>query len=278
MIRLITLTGTMAVMMAAALAAQDICLPPSDSHEAKTFAILSVPVTFSGAEAPMHSHGISIGLEAASLPTVDRVDATPTACRPDKGPENTNPIPGLTRPRVSIGWRSLQFEVSWVPPIVVDQVKANLVGVAVEHAHPLGGSWFLGLRADAVFGSLRAPVTCPDAELTDPASECFGGTRSDDRWQPGLFGAEAVVGAGGGRIHPYVGAGYTWMRPRFEVDFTNAEGSTDNRQVQVNLERVALFGGVTLDIGSSSVTGEVYSTPQDAVSARVVLRTRLGRT
>jgi hypothetical protein len=277
MFRQIMLTAAVLGCVALALPAQDICFAPKDSHEANTFAILSVPVTFSRAAAPGPAHGISIGLEAASLPTVDRADATPTSCRPDKGPENTNPIPGIIRPRIAIAWRELVFEASWIPPVRVDQVKANLVGLAIEHSHPLGRGWYLGLRADAVLGSLHAPVTCPDAALADPSSECFGGTRSDDRWQPGTFGGEAVVGAGRARIHPYGGVGYTWLRPRFQVDFTNARDSTDHRQIEVNLERVAVFGGVTWELGSSSITGEAYATPEDAVSARIVLRTRLGR-
>ncbi|MGH7524886.1 MAG: hypothetical protein ACREK8_11305 [Gemmatimonadales bacterium] len=262
---------------AAALPAQDVCVAPKDSHEANTFATLSVPVAFTGARAPAAAHGIFLGLEVASLPSVGRANATPTACRPDKGPENTNPIPVLVRPRLALAMHGLVFEVSWIPPVRINEVRANLVGLAIAHPHPLGGGCVLCLRAHATLGSLRAPVTCPDAAIRDVTSQCFGGTRSDDRWQPGVFGAEAVIGAGRSRIRPHFGVGYTWLRPRFEVDFTNAADSTDHRRVEVNLERVALFAGVTMQMGSSTVTAEAYSTPADAVTARVVVRTRLGR-
>ena len=262
---------------AAVLPAQDVCIAPKNSHEANTFATLSVPVAFTGARAPAPAHGISVGLEVASLPSVGRTNATPTACRPDKGPENTNPIPVLVRPRIAVAVHGLVFEVSWIPPVRVDEVRANLIGLAVAHPHPLGSGWVLGLRAHAVLGSLRAPVTCPDAAIRDVTSQCFGGTRSDDRWQPGVFGAEAVIGAGRARIRPHFGVGYTWLRPRFEVNFTNATDSTDHRRVEVNLQRVAIFAGVSMRMGSSTLTAEAYSTPADAVTARVVVRTRLGR-
>ena len=275
--KLVSLGALLVMAGSSRLSAQDLCVPPTNSHEAKTFAILSVPVAFTGARAPAVGHGLSIAVEAASLPTVGRTDATPTACRPDKGPENTNPIPGLIRPRVAYATHGLVFEASWIPPVRIDQVRANLIGLAIAHPHPLGRGWVLGLRAEAVLGSLRAPVTCPDAALRDPTSQCFGGTRSDDRWQPGVFGAEAVVGAGRANLRPHFGVGYSVLRPRFEVNFTNAADSTDHRRVEVNLQRIAVFAGVTMRMGSSSLTAEAYSTPADAITARVVVRTLLAK-
>jgi hypothetical protein len=229
----------------AALPAQTtVCLPAADSHEANTFAILSVPVAITGSRALAAAHGVSIGVEVASLLTVDADDATPTSCRPGKGPENAHPIAAIVRPRLAVAVHGLVFEASWIPPVTVNEVKANLLGLAIARPFALAPGVYLGLRLHAVFGSLNAPVTCDDAALRDPSSECFGGTRSNDSWQPGVFGAEAVIGAGRGKVRPYAGVGYTMLRPRFQVDFTNAAGSTDNTQVNVNLERVALFGGV----------------------------------
>ncbi len=274
-----TLTSIFAlVLTVVALPAQTtVCVPATDSHEANTFAILSVPVAFTGSRAPAAAHGISLGVEVASLPTVDATDATPTSCRPGKGPENAHPIAAIVRPRLAVAVHGFVFEASWIPPVTVNEVKANLLGLAVARPFALAPGIYLGLRLHAVFGSLNAPVTCDDAALRDPSSECFGGTRSNDSWQPGVFGAEAVVGAGRGKIRPYAGVGYTMLRPRFQVDFTNAAGSTDNTQVDVNLTRVALFGGVMWQVGRSSITAEAYSTPADAVTARLVVRTLLSR-
>lgn len=259
---------------AAPLAAQqDICLPSRDSHEAKTFAILSVPIAFTGARAPAPARGISIGLEAATLPVVDSVTATPSTCRPDKRSENTHPIAGILRPRLTVAAAGFVFEASWVPPVRVNGVRANLVGLAVARPIRLRDGLFLGVRAHAVLGSLDGPITCDDRAIADPTSECFRGTRSDDTWRPGVFGGEVVIGAGRKSIRPHLGVGYTFLRPRFQVNFTNAQGSTDRRQVNVDLQRVALFGGVTWRSGRSSVSAEAYSTPADAVTARIVVRT-----
>lgn len=259
-------------------AQQDICRPPTDSHEAKSFAILSVPIAFTGSQAPEAAQGVSLGLEVASLPRVDRTTATPTSCRPDKTtPENTHPIAGIIRPRLTLAVAGFLFEASWIPPIALNAVKANLVGLAVARPFHLANNWSLGVRVHGVLGSLHAPITCDDRAIADPASICYRGTRSDDRWRPGLFGAEVVVGKGGATLRPHFGVGYTLLRPRFQVNFTNAAGVTDRRQVHVDLQRVALFGGVTLMARRSTVTAEAYATPGDAVTARLVVRTQLVR-
>jgi hypothetical protein len=263
---------------ARAVSAQiDICVPSTHSHEANAFGVISVPFAFSAATAPAMAAAPSLGVEIASLPTVSRTDATPTACRPGKGPENTNPIPVLVRPRLTWSWHGVVAEVSWIPPVRVDQVKADLVGVALAHVHRLDRTWAVSLRAEGVFGSLRAPVTCDDAAIRDPASDCYGGTRSDDRWQPNILGVETAVGRRIGVVQPYAGVGYSRLRPRFEVNFTDAADSTDHRRIEVNLVRIAVFAGITVRLDRATISAEAYATPADAVAARVVVRTLLVR-
>ena len=101
----------------AALAAQyDECRPGSGSNEAKTLALFSVPLTFSQAAAPGRSNGITFGIEAANVPSVDPVTATPTICRPGKGPENTDLLAGIARPRIGVPLPlGLAIEASWIP-------------------------------------------------------------------------------------------------------------------------------------------------------------------
>ena len=268
---------TLATLPGRLSAQQDVCLPGADSHEAKTFAILSVPIAFSGAAAPAPAHGIVIGIEAASLPNVDPVTATPTACRPGKGPENANPIPGIVRPRLSAAVSGFEVEASWIPPVSVSGVKANLVGLAVARTVALPAGWYLGLRAHAVVGVLHAPVVCDKSAVQSPQSECFGGTVSNDRWAPNIFGLEAVVATPPAVVRLHGGLGYSLLRPRFQVDFTNSAGSRDRRKVEVNLQRAAVLGGVTYQIGRFDLTAEGYATFVDAVSVRFVLRTPLGR-
>lgn len=272
--------GIVAVLLLAptALSAQADCFPGKESNEAKTFAMLSVPLAFTGARAPVGApRGVSFGVEVANIPSVDAETATPRSCRPGKGPENTDPIPVIVRPRLSAVVGGFLLEVAWIPPVRVSGVKANLVSLAVARPFALAGHWALGLRAEGVLGALRAPIVCDQDALGDPASECAGGTISDDRWSPGVFGVEAVVGMGSGKVRPHLGVGYTRLRPRFQVNFTNAQGDTDRRKVEVDLQRAALFGGVTFPLGTLRVTAEGYGTVGDAVVGRLVVRAPLVR-
>lgn len=259
------------------VAQEDVCRPSTTSHEAKTFAILSVPIAFSGGVAPSLPHGIVFGIEAASIPTVDTISAMPTACRPGKGPENANPVPGVLRPRISIAVSGFIVEASWIPPITVKGVKANLFGLAVERPIVLPKGWILGVRVHAVLGALHAPVVCDQDAVLDSTSECDRGAISNDRWAPNIHGVEAVLATPPGPIRLHGGFGFSRLQPRFQVDFTNSAGSRDRRKVEVNLQRAAVLGGVTYQVGRFDLTAEGYATFVDAVAVRFVLRTPLGR-
>lgn len=262
------------MLLPSALLAQGLCLPPTSSNEAKTMAVLSVPVAFTASRAPAMSQRLwSVGLDVATLPRVDQDIARPTFCRPGKGPENTDPIPVVVRPRLAVAVAGFVVEGSWTPPIRVGGVRANLFGFSVARPMRLAPGVVLGLRAHTVFGGLNAPITCNEAALEDSGSECFRGTLSDDRWNPGVSGIEAVVGIGS-RIRPYAGVGYSWLRPRFQVDFTNSVGDRDQRRVEVDLQRVALMAGVTAPLAGVEVTAEGYATVRDAMTARLVVRYR----
>jgi hypothetical protein len=261
-------------------AAQGDCFPGPHSNEAKTLAIFAVPLAFSRGGAPDLFPGFKAGLEVASLPKVSDATSTPTICRPGKGPEHTNLLFALPRPRFTTPLPlGLTLQASWVPPVRVNGVKANLLGVSVEKAfgHPDG--LVAALRAHATFGSVHAPITCDDAALADAASECFGGTRSDDRFSPNIMGVDLAVGGSlaAGRLRPYGGAGYNRLQPRFQVNFTNQFGELDHRRVEVNLDRVVVFGGTSWRIAERlDISGELYAAPADAVTGRVILRTAVG--
>jgi hypothetical protein len=280
----LALVGAGAGAPSAALAQGD-CVAPDDSHEAKTFAILSVPLAFTAARAPeangaLHGVPLTVGLETVYLPRVDSATRTSTLCRPGKGPENVNILPALPRPRVGLRLPGgVALEASWVPPVRVRGVAANLLGLAIGVDRALGrGGAVLGLRAHATFGRVLAPVTCSDEALADPASECFQGQRSDDSYHPNIVGAEAALGwaMAAGRVRPYVGLGYNHLAPRFQVNFTNRFGATDLRRISADLDRGAVFGGATWRITPVlGLSGEVYAAPADAVTGRVVLRAGL---
>jgi hypothetical protein len=131
-------------------------------------------------------------------------------------------------------------------------------------------------RIHALLGSLTAPVTCDDDALNDPLSECFSGTRSSDTWRPGVFGMDFTVRLTGEALQPYFGVGYSRLSPRFRVNFTNAVGETDRRRVEVDLNRVAVFAGVSAGVGAAVLAGEGYFTVHDRATVRVLLRLPVG--
>lgn len=262
------------------LAAQSVCRPSANSHEARTLATFSVPLAFGPGSAPVIGAGFSFGLEATSVPNVDPVTATPTACRPGKGPENTDLLPALARPRIGIPLPlGLALEASWIPPVRVAGVKANLIGLSVTKSFGREGGLAAAVRAHATFGSIRAPVTCDREDLGDPVSECFRGTISDDRYSPNIVGLDVSLGRAlaGGRLRPYVGSGYNRLQSRFQVNFTNQFGGLDTTRVAVNLNRAVLFGGMEWQLSDRlALTGEIYAVPADAATGRLVVRRTLG--
>jgi hypothetical protein len=256
-----------------------VCRPPATSNEAKTLAIFAVPLAFGPALAPEAQPHFQVGLEGAYLPKVARATATPTNCQPGKGPENTDLLVAIPRPRVELPLPlGLALEASWVPPVRVAGVKANLFGVSLAKSVELGrltGS----LRAHGTFGSIYGPITCARSELANPESECFNGTVSDDRLSPNIIGVDAALAQTimSGRLRPYIGGGYNRLEPRFRVNFTNQFGTVDRTRVEVNLDRLVLFGGATWQVNDSyTATGEVYSAPADATTVRLVVRAAIG--
>ncbi len=272
-----------ALFIAGPLAAQGDCFPRSNSREADLFAHFSVPLAFSAAGAPsLYPLGaVLLSVEGAYLPDANDRIATPTTCRPGKGPENVNLLPGFLRPRVGFMMgNGVMLEVSWIPPVRVKEVKANLWSFAVSRTvllNPNGA--MLSGRLHATLGSMHAPITCNKDALQDATSECFDGQESNDRYSPNIFGVDIAAGWAwaGGRVRPYLGGGYNILHPRFQVDFTNAAGETDDRKVEVNLSRFVVFGGVTLTPAPRvSLSAEAYTAPTDQVTGRVKLAYVLG--
>jgi hypothetical protein len=241
----------------------------------------AVPLALS-ASAALPDEGpwqVHLGLELSYIPKVDDATATPTFCRRDKtGPENTDLLFALPRPRVRVTLPGrFALEGSWVPPITVSEARANLFGVAVSRTTGFGASRMrVTARAHATFGKVEGPITCDDAALQDSASPCYQGTRSRDAFHPNIVGVEGTLSWNlGGRVHPYLGAGWNHLAPRFQVNFTNQSGNVDRTRVVVDLDRAVLFGGATWSAHRLVLSGEFYSAPADGVTGRVMASIRL---
>jgi hypothetical protein len=276
----ISALGLIACALASRLSAQSTCRPSVGSNEARTLAIFSVPLAFSPAAAPDVLAGFTLGIEGAYVPTVDPATATPTTCDPGKGPENTDLLVGIVRPRIGLPLPlGLALEASWIPPVRVAGVKANLFGLSLAKSFGRTNGLAAAVRAHTTLGSIRAPVTCDRVALGDRISECFGGTLSDDRYAPNIIGVDLSVGwtMAGGRLRPYVGSGFNRLRPRFQVNFTNQFGGVDSTRVEVNLGRAAVFGGAAWQLSDRlAIVGELYAVPADAATGRLVVRRAFG--
>ena len=272
--------------LAAQQVVDDECFPADNSNEARTMAHFAVPLAFSGGSAPFRPPAgrLQIGLELTYLPNIDPNTTIPTTCRTDKhSPENTDLLFLAPRPRVALGLPAgFQVEASWIPPIRLSEVKANLVGVAISRTFSLSGKGgarpaLLEIRAHGTFGTIKAPITCDDAALQDAGSPCYQGQRSNDSFKPNIVGIAAALGWSAGHgFFPYAGAGYNHLAPRFRVNFTNQFDVLDRRRVIVDLERGVLFAGASFrPRGRLELSGEIYSAPVDGVTGRVMLRVKL---
>jgi hypothetical protein len=264
------------------------CRPGPNSNEAKLLAFYSVPIAFSTLEAPRRKSAWHLELQAelSPIPTADPALEHATECYTASSQQHSRLTSVFARPRLLLTLPlGLAIEASYIPPVRIGDAHPNLGGAAISETAPLSGfgpfgSSALMLRAHGTFGHVSGPITCAESSLqqTDPEAGCYGNRPSDDTFKPNMYGLEGVYGVSirGGRIDLFAGSGVTWLKPRFEVGFTNLDGFTDNTRVEVDLTRVSVLGGATLHLpGSFALTGEVYSVPKDATTWRVAASYRL---
>lgn len=267
---------TAVLLLAASTArAQGTCKPGDGTNEAEVFRDMSVPLAFSQGQAPWTflPGAILLVAEVSDVPDISDKTATPAKCRPGTGPDNWESV-GIF-PRVRVGFslsNAAMLEMSWTPPIRISGVKPNLWSFALSRTVPIGrrGALMTG-RLHLTVGSYRAPITCSEDAVDDPANACFGGEVSDDKYKPGIYGGELSIGKdlARGALRPYLGGGYNFLRPRFEQDGEDSSGTELDQKVEVNTGQWIVFGGLTWAISPAfHLSGEAYSAPADAFTWR----------
>ncbi|MEO6209983.1 MAG: hypothetical protein ABIQ10_07660 [Gemmatimonadaceae bacterium] len=220
------------------------------------------------------------------MPTADPSIEHASECYTASAQQHSRLTSVFARPRALLTLPlGFAIEVSYIPPIQVGDAHPHLGGAAISETMALHGfgpfaSSALMLRADGTVGHVRGPITCARAALqqSEPDSACYGNNPSDDKFSPTMFGLEGVYGvkSRGGRFEFFAGTGVSWLRPRFEVGFTNLDGIADHTQVEVNLRRWSVLGGATLHLPASfALTTEVYSVPKDVTTWRLAASYRL---
>ena len=256
------------------------CRVPKTSNEAKLLAFYSAPLAFSPASAPEYAAPwtIRIGGEAGPIPSPDSAIQVSSVCHTKKS-ENTKLSSFFGRPRLTLTLpKGFAVEASYLPPVEIDEAEPNLGSAALSWMRrirmaPTGNATAVMLRLHGTLGHVRGPITCPRKSLqqTDPLASCFGTQPSVDTFKPTMSGVEGVLStaAWDGRIAFYAGAGENFLRPRFQVGFTDSFGSTDSTLIVVNLNRTTMFAGVTAQISTAiDLSAQAYGVREDGVTFR----------
>jgi len=252
------------------------CKVGKETNEAKLLAYYAAPLAFSpsGTLERMAPGGIRAAFEVTYIPQPSDELRRTSVCFLPKD-ENSQLSSVLPRPRLSVGLPGGFFiEGTYLPPITVNDATPNMASVALGFVRQLGERLGLALRAHATVGQVKGPITCnTDAlQMSDPNKACYGSTKSDDTYRPNIAGVEgAVTVAGaGGKYSGYAGAGYSSLRPRFQVGFQPANSRFDSTRVETDLTRMTVMVGGRYRLASRlAVTGELYSVPKDMTTVRV---------
>jgi hypothetical protein len=240
-----------------------------------------MPVSFSPASAPEHARPwtLRLGGEAGLVPDPDTAIQQSGVCFVKKT-EHTRLSPFFARPRLTLTLpRGFALEASYLPPVDFHHAEANLASAALSWTKrlrmaPTGNATDIMLRAHGTLGQVKGSITCPQHALqqTDPMQACYGTSPSHDTFKPRMLGVEGIVStaAWDGRLAFYAGVGGNFLRPRFQVGFDNLQGFVDSTVIAVDLNRVAMFAGVSAQVSSTvDLSAQVYGVREDGVTFRV---------
>jgi len=259
------------------------------SPEGKLMLYYSSTVAFSPLGVPagtdrVHGARTELGVELSYLPPLSAEQRTAGS---DK-PESTNLAPVFARPRLSVRLPgALGLELSWIPPVRVFDVKANLVSGALSRAFTLPGRVRLVPRASFLAGRVEGPITCNremakdgDAALaTYFAFVCYGND-SRDYFEPRHVSGELIAArtSASGRWQPYITAGARNERTRFDVGVIRQDGSRDPDQPLLKMTTTRAYGAAGtswLGLPRTRLAAELYYAPGSALTGRALAGVRL---
>jgi hypothetical protein len=254
--------------------------------EAKLMLYYSSIVAFSPLGAPaatLSTATTSSRVEAAvELSYLPRLSTAQRTTGYDK-PESTNLAPVFARPRIGVRLPGgLGVEMSWIPPIRVFDVKANLVGGALTRSFGSAAGVRIVPRLSFLTGRVEGPITC-NRETANTANVALAtyfafvchGRESRDFFEPRHLSGELLVARGfaRGRLEPYLSAGARGERTRFDVGVIRPDGGRDpdNPLLQVNATRAYGTAGASwLGARHTRLAAELYYAPGSAVTVRAL--------
>lgn len=223
---------------------------------------------------------VELGVELSYLPTLSAEQRT---IGTDK-PEATNLAPVFARPRLGIRLPGgVGLEASWIPPVRVFDVKANVFAGAVSRAFTLGSGVRLTPRVSVLAGRVEGPITCNrdtaynsgDAALVTYYTFVCHGNNSRDFFDPRHVAGELIVARtlANGQWEPYVTAGARGEHTRFDIGVIRPDGSRDpdNPVLEVRTARAYGAAGASwVGLSRTRLAAELYYAPGSVLTMRAL--------
>lgn len=300
-------SGRTIVRLCLVLAALPIVLPAqarelekygSGSPEAKLMLYYSSTVAFSSLGGPIGIEQpsamavatgrapsrLELAMEVSYLPPLSAEQRTAGS---DKA-EATNLAPLFARPR--LGARlpgGFGLEASWIPPVHVFDVKANLIAGALSRSFALPGRMRVVPRASFLTGRVEGPITCNRETASDAGAAlatyfafvCYSND-SRDYFEPRHVSGELLLArtSSGGRWQPYVSGGARAERTRFDVGVIRQDGTRDPDQPVLEVKTTRAYGSAGaswLGLPRTRLAAELYYAPGSALTGRALAGVRL---
>lgn len=184
--------------------------------------------------------------------------------------EDLNKLPVSPRPHLLVGlpWRTT-LDLTWVPPVELDGVTANLVAIGLERPVIERDRWSLGLRLAAQLGETSGDYTCSEHVASFPpgspqnafgCEEASSDTASLDYQMIGITGGHRV---GGGGTSMHYGVYATHFDLEFQVDALTY-GVRDRTHLATDGWTWSATAGATFSLAERSrLTLEALYTPLD---------------
>jgi hypothetical protein len=248
---------------------------PFSDPEGRLLAFYSAAMAFTPAGLPPDESRLAFMLEVSHVPSLSRDQRRPSI---DK-PESTNLAPFFPRPRMSVRLWNWTAEASWVPPMHVFDVEANLGAISLSAPALHLGGIRVAPRAWGVTGRVKGSMTCSTQEMIGrgPDLELYFNTvcharESDDWFEPRMYGGEIVASRALGKGSAYVLAGGRVDRTRFDIGVLTPLGDRDldHPILQLHTTRPHMAAGANWRVRREVTAGaELFYAPGSLLTARV---------
>lgn len=248
-----------------------------DEPEGRLISFYSATMAFTPAGLATGA-GLGFGVELTVVPRLNEAQRRPSI---DK-PESTNLAPLFPRPRVGARLGAFHVEASWIPPIRVFDVEANVVSASVTLPAWQRDGITVAPRLWGSTGRVRGTITCAEEEMVGKGSAlesyyalvCHG-NESDDWFEPRLLGGELVASRDVGPWLVYGVAGVRLDRTRFDIGVIKPDGTRDLDHPVLELEatRPHLALGASWQAATRLSSGmELFYAPGSVFTVRATAR------